>query len=105
MFLASRLARSAKVSTPVPLSVRYDSLLVQCCIAAVLYYGPIDAAVVTLGVLNGRAHSNSINRPSDVKNPESAVEAFCAKKGLNQDTFNVLRGGRQWELKFANAYN
>ena len=90
--------------SPIPLTVRYDSLLVQCCIAAAIYYGPIDAGIGALTFFNGRAYSNSINKPVDIKDPKSAVEKFCAKKGLSVDDFNVSQGST-WKLKHANAYN
>ena len=93
------------VRAPIPLSVRYDSLLVQCCIAAAVYFGPQDAALGALAFLSGRAGSNSINKPVDVKDANGAVENFYAKKGLSADAFKLKQGGNQWELKFVNVYN
>ncbi len=93
------------VRAPIPLSVRYDSLLVQCCIAAVVYFGPQDAAIGALAFMSGRAGSNSMNKPVDVKDASQAVEKFYAKKGLSSDAFKLKQGGNQWELKFANMYN
>jgi len=93
------------VRAPVPLSVRYDSLLVQCCIAAAIYFGPQDAALAGLAFLSGRAGSNSVNAPVDSKDPAGAIEKFYSKKGLSSESFKVKQGGSLWELKFANMYN
>jgi|LauGreDrversion4_2_1035121.scaffolds.fasta_scaffold67068_3 hypothetical protein len=101
-----KFTRSAlAVRSPVPLSVRYDSLLVQCCIAAAIYFGPQDAAIAALAFMSGRAGSNSINAAVDTKDPASALEKFYAKKGLTADAFRVKQGGSKWEAKFANMYN
>ena len=105
MFQLARAARAPVVRSPVPLSVRYDSLLVQCCIAAAIYFGPQDAAIAALAFVSGRAGSNSMNAPSNIQNPESALEKFYAKKGLAADAFRLRQGGSQWELRFANVYN
>ena len=93
------------VRAPVPLSVRYDSLLVQCCIAAAVYFGPQDAALGALAFLSGRAGSNSLNKPVDVKDPQAALEKFYAKKGLAPESLTVRGGGRNMEVRFANVYN
>jgi hypothetical protein len=101
MFL-TRVSRAA-IGGPIPLSVRYDSLLVQCMIAAGLYFGPQDAFIGALAFLNGRAYSNSVNKPVDVADPTAALEKFYTKKGLNGEDFKV-RQGRCWEAKFTNMY-
>ena len=103
MFAFTRIARAAPVRAPIPLSVRYDSLLVQCMIAAGLYFGPQDAFIGALAFISGRAYSNSYNKPADVAEPSGALEKFYAKKGLSSDSFNV-QTGRSWEVKFANMY-
>ena len=106
MFNFSRAAaRAPMVRAPIPLSVRYDSLLVQCCIAAAIYFGPQDAAIATLAFMSGRAGSNSINKPANIKDAELALEKFYAKKGLTADAFNVRSGGKSMEVRFANVYN
>lgn len=102
MFRFSRMAKAA-VRAPVPLAVRYDSLLVQCCIAAAIYFGPQDAALAALAAVSGRAYSNSINKPSDVADPAAALEQFYAKKGLSADAFRVAHGST-WEARFVNMY-
>ena len=99
MLRFSKIARA-----PIPLSVRYDSLLVQCCIAAAIYFGPQDAAVGLLAAVAGRAGSNSINRPVDVAEPAAALDAFYARKGLSADDFRVSQGGKSWEARFVNMY-
>jgi hypothetical protein len=95
---------SKAVRAPIPLSVRYDSLLVQCCIAAAIYFGPQDAAVAGLAILAGRAGSNSINRPADIAEPTPALDKFYAKKGLTADDFRVSQGGKTVEARFVNMY-
>lgn len=97
--------RASAVRSPIPMTVRYDSLLVQCGIAALVYFVPQDAFIAALAIMNGRAYSNSINRASRVEKPSEAVEKFCAKKGLSTDAFRVMgQSGRHWELEFANRY-
>lgn len=103
MFAFSRLTRASAVRAPVPLSVRYDSLLVQCLIAAAFYFGPQDAAIGLLAGISGRAASNSINRPIDVSNPSEVLDKFYAKKGLSADDLRVSQGST-WHVRFANMY-
>ena len=103
MFAFSRIVKAGAVRAPIPLSVRYDSLLVQCMIAAAVYFGPQDAAVGLLAAMAGRAQSNSINRPCDVADPSSALEKFYAKKGLSADAFRVAEGST-YHVRFANMY-
>lgn len=100
----SAFARAAAVRAPVPLSVRYDSLLVQCMIAAGLYFGPQDAALGLLAAVSGRAGSNSVNKPSDIADPSSALEKFYAKKGLSNNDLRVSQGSKTWEARFVNMY-
>ena len=101
MFAFSRVAKAA--SGPIPMSVRYDSLLVQCLIAAGLYYGPQDAALGALAAISGRAYSNTYNKPVEVTDPQSAIETFYSKKGLNENDLSIKRG-RSWEVSFAKMY-
>ena len=103
MFRFARVCKAA-VNAPVPLSVRYDSLLVQCCIAAAVYFGPQDAVIAGLAALNGRAYSNSINRVSDVAEPSAELAKFYVKKGMSADAFTVSQGRRSLQVKFANVY-
>merc|ERR1719313_3059883 len=60
-----------------------DSLMVKCVIAALIYFVPQD--IVFLGGLlaNWRATSGSIAYPQSHKDGAAALEAFKAKKGLN----------------------
>merc|ERR1719498_320185 len=84
------VARRGMVSAPIPLSIRMDSLMVKCVIAALIYFVPQD--VVFLGGLltNWRATSNSIASPQWHNDPDEALEAFKAKKGL--DSVAVSKG-------------
>jgi hypothetical protein len=103
MFAFSRIVKAGAVRAPIPLSVRYDSLLVQCMIAAAVYFGPQDAAVAVLAAMAGRAQSNSVNKPSDVADPNASLEKFYAKKGISGDAFRVA-GGSTYHVRFANMY-
>ena len=106
MLKFSRILNGSPVRAPIPLSVRYDSLLVQCCIAAVVYFGPQDAAIAGLAFLNGRAHSNTVNKPVSLENPNAALEKFYEQKGLDKEKLRVLgQSGNKWELRFTNVYN
>ena len=88
------------------MSVRYDSLLVQCGIAALVYFVPQDAFILSLAVLNGRAYSNSHSKPVELDNAQDAVSKFYAKKGLSAEAFRVQgQTGKNWQLQFANMYN
>merc|ERR1719191_1742237 len=60
-----------------------DSLMVKCVIAALIYFVPQD--IVFLGGLlaNWRATSGSIASPQYHSDPDEALEAFKAKKGLD----------------------
>merc|ERR1719436_849830 len=73
---------AAKVSAPIPLSIRYDSLFVKCMIAAVVYFVPQDAVFLT-GLVwdwhNPAARVSPKRKPADA---ESALADFKAKKGL-----------------------
>merc|ERR1719162_204858 len=85
---------AAKVTSPVPLSIRKDSLFVQCTIAALVYFVPQD--VVILGPLFWSWHStaSAINPKKKQPDAEAALEAFKAKKGL--DKLDVSRGRSTW---------
>jgi hypothetical protein len=101
MFSFSRITQAS--AGPSLISVRYDSLLVQCLIAAGIYFGPQDAALGFLAAVNGRAYSNSYNKPVEVSDPQGAIEKFYAKKGLSEADLDVRRG-RSWEVAFAKMY-
>lgn len=103
MFKFSRVATAAR--SPIPLAVRYDSLLVQCGIAALVYFVPQDAFIAGLAIISGRAYSNSYNKATSVESAPAALEKFYAKKGLDAEQFRVLgQSGNHWQVEFTNKY-
>eukprot|EP00927_Polykrikos_kofoidii_P061432 TRINITY_DN5626_c0_g2_i1.p1 TRINITY_DN5626_c0_g2~~TRINITY_DN5626_c0_g2_i1.p1 ORF type:complete len:122 (+),score=10.46 TRINITY_DN5626_c0_g2_i1:81-446(+) len=91
-------ATYAPVTSPRPLSIRYDSLMVQCTVAAVIYFVPQD--LVFLAGLFTAWHNKAstispCHRQADV---ETAVEQFKAKKGL--ESIQVSKG-RTWHVALA----
>ena len=103
MFIRSQLSRFAVV--PKPLSIRKDSLLVQCLIAAAIYFVPQDAVALGAGFFLGRAHSRGINNPQNIQEPKKAVEAYLASRGLQVDNVNVRQGSNVWEVKLKSVFN
>eukprot|EP00420_Gonyaulax_spinifera_P036312 CAMPEP_0197885060 /NCGR_PEP_ID=MMETSP1439-20131203/11299_1 /TAXON_ID=66791 /ORGANISM="Gonyaulax spinifera, Strain CCMP409" /LENGTH=136 /DNA_ID=CAMNT_0043504813 /DNA_START=20 /DNA_END=427 /DNA_ORIENTATION=+ len=91
-FGAARTAVAS--SSPAPLSLRMDSLMVKCCIAAVVYFAPQD--VVFLGGLFWVWHSkaSAISPKKVQKDADAAVEEFKAKKGLEE--VKVSKGRSTW---------
>uniref|UniRef100_A0A7S4RTL2 Uncharacterized protein n=1 Tax=Alexandrium monilatum TaxID=311494 RepID=A0A7S4RTL2_9DINO len=96
--LAAPQTRSfaAAVTSPRPLSIRMDSLLVKCFIAAVIYFGPQDAAF--LGGLFWIWHTkaSAISPKKCQKDAAAAVEEFKAKKGL--EDVKVSKGRSTWRV-------
>merc|ERR1712166_1207264 len=75
-------ARNAS-SIPQTLSVRMDGLFIQCCIAAIIHFVPQD--VIFLGGILYMTHATaSAKSPKrSVGDRDAAVEAFKAKKGID----------------------
>mmetsp|Transcript_110272 Transcript_110272/g.355632 ORF Transcript_110272/g.355632 Transcript_110272/m.355632 type:complete len:122 (-) Transcript_110272:6-371(-) len=81
---------------PKLMSIRYDGLFIKCCVAALVYFVPQD--VVILGGLFWSWHSasSSISPKKKQADAEAALEAFKAKKGL--DDLKVYKGRSTWHV-------
>merc|ERR1719237_619981 len=80
---ARKVAAQPVVTSPRPLSIRYDSLFVQCFIAAIIHFVPQDAIFVT-GLLAYWYNTASTVSPKKWhKDAEGALEEFKAKKGID----------------------
>merc|ERR1712187_895045 len=89
-------ARSfAAVTSPRPLSIRMDSLMFKCVVAALIYFVPQDLVFLTGLVMAWHSKASSISPCKKQPDVESAVEAFKAKKGL--EDINVSKG-RTWHV-------
>merc|ERR1719230_2371419 len=87
-------ARSmAAVTSPRPLTLRMDSLMVKCTTAALIYFVPQDLVFIAGLVMAWHSKATSISPCKKQADVESAVEAFKAKKGL--EDVNVSKG-RTW---------
>merc|ERR1719219_92352 len=87
---------AAAVSYPKTLSLRWDGLFVKCFIAAVLYFGPQDVAfLLGLGWI-WYTKASTVSPKEKQADAEAAVEAFKAKKGL--EDVKVAKGSRTWHL-------
>eukprot|EP00928_Gymnodinium_smaydae_P045912 TRINITY_DN3055_c0_g2_i2.p1 TRINITY_DN3055_c0_g2~~TRINITY_DN3055_c0_g2_i2.p1 ORF type:complete len:124 (-),score=37.86 TRINITY_DN3055_c0_g2_i2:234-605(-) len=86
---------AAAVNSPKPLSMRADSLMFKCVVAALIYFVPQD--VVFLGGVLTAWHNKaaSISPCKKQADAEAAVEAFKEKKGLSD--VGVSKG-RTWHV-------
>merc|ERR1712187_1062289 len=86
----------ATVSSPRPLSFRMDGLFAKCMIAAVIHFAPLD--IVLFGGLCVMWHNQGTTAaPKAVQaDANAALEAFKAKKGL--DDVKVSKGRSTWHL-------
>merc|ERR550537_848967 len=78
---ASRgFAAKAVVTSPKPLSMRWDSLMMQCVVAALVYFVPQD--LVFVGALFRKWHveAATISPCQKQSDAEAAVDAWKAKK-------------------------
>mmetsp|Transcript_17151 Transcript_17151/g.30079 ORF Transcript_17151/g.30079 Transcript_17151/m.30079 type:complete len:121 (+) Transcript_17151:74-436(+) len=93
---STRAFAAVKVSSPRPLSIRGDSLMVQCVVAALVYFVPQD--IVFLGGLFWSWHTTaSLTSPKAKQaDADSAVEEFKAKKGLEK--VSVYKGRSTWQV-------
>ncbi|CAE8582637.1 unnamed protein product [Polarella glacialis] len=77
---------AAAPSTPRPLSIRMDSLMVKCLIAAVVYFVPQDLVFLSGLFWTWHHTASSISPKISQKDAAAAVEEFKAKKGLDKVT-------------------
>ncbi|CAE8614004.1 unnamed protein product, partial [Polarella glacialis] len=73
---------AATSSLPKLLSIRMDSLFVKCLIAAVVYFVPQDLVFLTGLFWSWHNTAASISPKMSQADAAAAVEAFKAKKGL-----------------------
>ena len=88
---------------PRPLSIRMDSLLVQCMIAAAIYFVPQDAAMLGLGLVYARSQSRNINAPANLDDPKKSLNAFLASRGLEASQVEIKQG-RTWQVKMNSMF-
>ena len=92
------------LAIPQPLTVRTDSLLVQCMIAAGIFFVPQDLAVLGLGFFVGRANSRSRNAPGDVQDPKLAIDKFLESRGLDAAKVVVNEGRGTWKVSLNSVF-
>ncbi|CAE7569136.1 ESYT3 [Symbiodinium natans] len=87
---------AVQVTSPRPLSIRGDGLVLQCISAALIYFVPQDA--VFLGGLFYLWHNTATSISPKVKkdDADAAVEEFKAKKGL--ENVKVSKGRSTWTV-------
>eukprot|EP00930_Biecheleria_cincta_P011461 TRINITY_DN11429_c0_g1_i2.p1 TRINITY_DN11429_c0_g1~~TRINITY_DN11429_c0_g1_i2.p1 ORF type:complete len:144 (+),score=36.69 TRINITY_DN11429_c0_g1_i2:61-432(+) len=88
---------AAKVTSPRPLSIRGDGLMIQCVVAALVYFVPQDA--VFLGGLFWTWHNYGAKAAPKQKqaDAEAALEEFKAKKGL--EDVKISKGRSTWYVR------
>jgi hypothetical protein len=72
-------------------------------VAAAIFFVPQDAAALGLGLLLGRANSRNINAPSNVTDPQKAVDNYLKTRGIAPDKVSVSQG-RTWEVTLNTIY-
>merc|ERR1712194_753294 len=85
---------AAAPSTPQPLSIRADSLLVKCIVSALVYFVPQDAVFLTGLFWYWHTQASTIAPKRSQLDAEAALEEFKAKKGLEK--VNVTKGSSTW---------
>merc|ERR1719436_510647 len=74
---------AAVVRSPRPLSIRNDSLFVKCMIAAVVYFVPQDIVFLSGLLYIWHSTAKAISPKKKHTDAEATLEAFKAKKGLD----------------------
>merc|ERR1712124_198723 len=69
---------------PSLLSIRFDSLVFGCLVAAIVHFVPQDAVFVGAVIWYWHAKSTTISPKRAQHDGEEAVEAFKAKKGIDE---------------------
>merc|ERR1719284_1612528 len=90
------MRRFAAVTSPRPLSMRVDSLMFKCVVAALIYFVPQDLVFVGGLLMAWHSKASSISPCQKQKDVEAAVEAFKEKKGLEDCT---IYKGRTWYVE------
>mmetsp|Transcript_81326 Transcript_81326/g.175742 ORF Transcript_81326/g.175742 Transcript_81326/m.175742 type:complete len:122 (-) Transcript_81326:63-428(-) len=91
--------KAMKVSSPKPLSMRWDGLMMQCVVAAVVYFVPQDLIFVGGLFASWHAQASTISPCQKQSDAEGAVAAWKAKKGL--ENVDVYKGSRTWQVSMA----
>ncbi len=79
-------------------------MLVQCMIAAGVFFVPQDVAVLGLGFLVGRANSRNRNAPGNVQDPKVAIDKFLESRGLDADKVGVKQGRGTWKVSLNSVF-
>merc|ERR1712194_159189 len=87
-------ARRNFASTPQPLSIRADSLLVKCIISALVYFVPQDAVFLTGLFWYWHTQASTIAPRKSLLDAEAALDEFKTKKGLSD--VKVSKSSRTW---------
>merc|ERR1719409_685149 len=90
-------SKSYDVAMPKVLSTRFDSLMMQCTIAAVMYFVPQDLVFLAGVGWIWHTKAKSISPCKKQADAAAAVEEFKAKKGI--DSVKVTEG-RTWRVSF-----
>merc|ERR1712183_648190 len=77
-------------SMPSTLSVRWDGLFIQCCVAAIIYFVPQDAVFLAGVLWVTHSTASAISPKTKTADVDAAVEQFKAKKGL--ESVKVIKG-------------
>merc|ERR1712060_528945 len=92
----SQARNMAAVTSPRPLSIRMDSLMMQCVVAALIYFVPQDLVFVGGLLMAWHSKAKCISPCKKQADVEAAVEAFKEKKGLEE--VQVSKGSRTWRV-------
>mmetsp|Transcript_22633 Transcript_22633/g.57716 ORF Transcript_22633/g.57716 Transcript_22633/m.57716 type:complete len:126 (-) Transcript_22633:114-491(-) len=84
------------VTSPMPLSFRMDGLMMQCVVAALIYFVPQDLVFLTGLFRMWHVEAASVSPCQKQSDAEAAVEEWKAKKGL--DKVAVAKGSRTWQV-------
>ncbi len=97
---------TAGFKMPVLSSMRKDSLLVGCLIAAVIYYVPQDLGLIGMYLIGKSAGSKSIDVRKDLDNPQESLDQFLSSRGLDAASVKVTgKSGNRWAVKMANQFD
>merc|ERR1740139_351896 len=76
--------RKFAVSAPIPMSFRWDSLMVKCVISALVYFVPQDAVFLTGLFWYWHTQGTAAAPKKKAADAEAALEEFKAAKGLGE---------------------
>merc|ERR1719498_2218455 len=76
-------ASAPRRAMPQTLSVRWDGLFTQCCVAAIIHFVPQDIIILAGVLWIGCSASSAKSPKTQHADLDAAVEAFKAQKGLD----------------------